>query len=235
MEVHRITILNTKLKAHNLIKTILFFTILTGVLVSVSGCMHTKPIKIAEMNLQSDTSGHILNLHNYGDVNLELLNQAENLVAHSLINKSGDEFGYYAIDYGMSPHLYKGPSVLGHIYIPGALLGLPMTYIRYYLTANLYIFDSEGNLVTMYEEKQDFLHVGGLYYGYNATKKAAKHYSKMFSKMFEKANAESAAINGELKKKGIITETNKKVALPKIRAFFATHKKQNSKISNLPI
>lgn len=235
MEIHRITIFNTNLKVYFPIKGIVFFVILTGVLISVSGCMHTKAIKIAEMKLQSDTSGHILNLHNYGDVNLELLNQAENLVINSLITKSGDEFGYYAIDYGMRPRLYKGLSIMGHIYIPGIILGLPMTYVRYYLNANLYIFDSEGNLVVMYDEKKDFLHVGGLYYGYNPTKKAAKHYSSMFAKMFEKANSESSIINTELKKKGVITATNKKAALSKIRIFFATHKKENSKISNLPM
>ena len=235
MEIYRINVVNKKLKGSARIKSALFLIALLGLLFSILGCMHVKYIKIDEMKLESHSSGRILNLHNYGDVNLELLTQSENLVINSLITRAGDEFGYYAIDYSMSHYLYKAPSIFGNLYIPGAVLGLPMKYVRYYLTANLYIFDSEGNLVIMYDEKTDFLHAEGIYYGHNPTKKFAKHYSDMFTKIFEKVNAESNAINAELKKKGIITEANKKAALSKIRTFFATHKKQNSKISNLPI
>lgn len=221
-------------------KKLFFSTLLVIVMVCMLGCLSVKNIKFTDMDLSVDTSGSILKLRNYGDVNLDLLGQSENLVLDALVLKYGEEYGYYAIDYGAKEHKYTGWSVLSGIIgffpmFPTVFLGLPFNYVRFYLDANLYIFDSEGNLVKMYTEKRNFVRAEGIYYGHNPTATIAKQYSKLFEVIFKKANAESRIINNELKKRGVLTEQKRDVAMSKIREFFATHHKENSKISNLPI
>ena len=214
--------------------------LLSLVMVCFSGCLSLHNIEFREMNLRASTFGRLLNLHNYGDTNLDLLNQSEKLVGDSLILKSGDEYGYYAIDYDVTEHVYKGYSILSgilafapNLFFP-CLFGLPYKYMRFNLSANLYIFDCEGNLVRMYDEKKEIKRAEGIYYGHNQTKNISKQYSQMFAMIFEKANAESETINSELKKKGVLTEEKKALATSKIIVFFASHYKSNSKISNLP-
>lgn len=204
-------------------------------------CTSVHNINFREMSLRVNSSGSILNLRNYGDINLDMLGQSEKLVGDSLILKYGDEYGFYAIDYDATEHVYKGYSILSGIlaftptlFFPG-LFGLPYKYMRFNLTANLYIFDSEGNLVRMYDERKEIKRAEGIYYGHDMTYSIARQYSKMFESIFRKANAESEVINTELEKKGVLTEEKKTRAMSKIRAFFTNHRKERSKISNLPI
>jgi len=104
---------------------------------------------------------------------------------------------------------------------PLLLFGFPSETAKFNITAELYIFDSEGNIVCHYEKEGFFEQTAGLYYGYNPTKNAAIAFSKLYEEIFEMADIDSSMINQTLMTVGPITESNKEQAMEKINAFFA--------------
>lgn len=186
-------------------------------------------VQVKKMNLTVEKKTPlILNLKNAGsiDSNIDLFMQSERLVKGSLIEMSGDEWGYYDVTYSLNRDDRSGfldytvSATLG----AWALLGFP-TWVTYFdLYADLYIFDSNGDLVREYHDRDKLTQVAGLYYGYKPTKRIAKRYSKLYEKMFELAWLQSNEINKSLKKAGKVTDEKDEAARQKIKQFYADRK-----------
>jgi len=113
-----------------------------------------------------------------------------------------------------------GGIVLSAIAPPMLLLGVPSETARFRITVDMYIFDSNGEMVRYFEKSGDFRQTAGLYYGHDPTKKAAGAFSGLFEELFQTANVESDEINQALRAAGPITEENKDQAMKNINAYF---------------
>lgn len=187
------------------------------------GCVGAVQVKKMNFAVEKKTP-LILNLKNAGSVdsNIDLFMQSERLVKGSLIEMSGDEWGYYDITYSLNERptwtgMYIAITTVGI----WPLLGLPMDAVHFDLYASLYIFDSNGDLVREYHDRDKLTQVAGLYYGYKPTKRIAKRYSKLYEKMFELAWLQSNEINKSLKKAGKVTDEKDEAARQKIKQFYA--------------
>lgn len=206
-------------------KRIIYLGVLLMLFVS---CVNT--VQLTKMDLATEKkSPVILNLKNAGtvDSNIDFFMQSERLLKGSLLQMNGDEWGYYDVTYRVDEgeHASKGLSyTVGSTLGVWALLGLPTDIVRFDLSASLYLFDSNGNLVREYHDRNNFIQVAGLYYGYNPTKRVAKKFSKLYEKMFELAWLQSNEINKSLKKAGKVTEEKDEAARQKIKEFYENNK-----------
>ena len=195
-------------------------------LLTLAGCVGSVQPKKMNLTVGKKTS-LILNLKNSGttDANIDLFMQSERLVKGSLIEMSGDEWGYYDVIYSLNERptwtgMYVAISTVGI----WPLLGLPMDAVHFDLYASLYIFNSNGDLVKEFHDRDALTQVAGLYYGYKRTKRLAKRYSKLYEKMFELAWLQSNEINKSLKKAGKVTDEKDEAARQKIKQFYADRK-----------
>jgi hypothetical protein len=118
------------------------------------------------------------------------------------------------------PLIYGTAGILFSAATPPLLLfGVPSEFANFNLKADLYIFDSAGNIIKHFEKTGSFRQVAGLYYGRNPTKNAARAFSGLFEEIFQMANIESCEINQLLIDAGPITEENKKQAVENINTY----------------
>ncbi|MGP1457942.1 MAG: hypothetical protein ACTTKL_01335, partial [Treponema sp.] len=177
---------------------------------------------VEEGKMQLAVKSHtplILNLKYYGNNDIDQFKQSEGLIKGTLINPSGEEFGYYKLKFYDDYYEDITFTLLASGLFPLIPLGFPTHSADMHLHEKLYIFDSEGDLVKEYYESDKFTQVAGLYYGHSPTRRAAKKFSKMSEKIFEMAAVQSNEINQALKKKGPVNEKNKDAALKKIEEF----------------
>ena len=187
-------------------------------------------VKHENMKLKTELDNpSILKLRNYGETNASLLAQSEDIANGHLFKKDGDEWGYYVLSYKTKQEKL-GLGVLAGAFFYLIPLGLPTADAKISLEAQLYIFDSQGQLVKEYKEKDFFIQTAGLYYGHNPTKKVAKKYSNLYASFFEIANLQEDKINKKLLKSGPITKENEDVAKANIEAFFNGRKVSYAKV-----
>jgi len=105
---------------------------------------------------------------------------------------------------------------------PIMLLGIPYETAHFQIQASLYIFDSEGKMVSRFIETGSFSQTAGLYYGHNPTRNAAAAFSKLFEEIFQTASMKSDEINHVLRAAGPITEKNREQAIENIKTFLNT-------------
>lgn len=188
-------------------------------------------VRHEKMQLKSDNnSPSLFKLRNYGEQNDVLLVQSENLTNGHLFKSNGAEYGYYILNYKTEQVKIPIGAITGMFFflIP---YGLPTSGAGISLQANLYIFDSQGQLIKEYEEEDYFTQTAGLYYGHNPTKKAAKKYTRLYEKVFEFATLQKDKINEKLLKSGPITKENEAEAKANIEAFFKGRKESYAKIA----
>lgn len=194
-------------------------------------------VQVKKMNLAVEKKTPlILNLKNSGslDSNIDLFMQSERLVKGILIETSGDEWGYYDVTYSLDrSEVFSGWYVTGSTLGIWPLLGLPNDVVDFDLYANIYIFDSNGDLIKEYHNSGKIRQAAGLYYGYNPTKRVAKKFSELYEKMFELASIQSNEINTNLQKAGKITDEKDKEARQKIKQFYENRNKKTN-IEALP-
>jgi len=181
---------------------------------SISRQVHTLQL---ESNRKNPS---ILRLCNYGDVDVRFYQQSENLAKGHLFIDDGDEYGYYVIKYHLLEETDLANIFITAYFSPLALLGMPVSNSSYYLSAKLYIFDSQGSNVFQYDDSCIFRHFVGLYYGYGLKRKIEKKYSELYERMFDAATHDALDINSTLKKAGPINDENEKLAKANIEAFF---------------
>lgn len=193
-------------------------------LILITSCVGSVQTRKMDLNVERKQPV-ILNLKNAGngEGNLDTFMQSERLVKGTLVQMSGDEWGYYDVVYGIerwNNNWGSGLAQIGLTLGSTIFLGIPTDWSRFELAAGLYIFDSNGNLIREYHDSGKVTVVAGLYYGYNPTKKIAKKFSKLYEKMFELAWMQNNEINKALQKAGKITEEKDGVARQRIREFY---------------
>ena len=197
-------------------------------LILASSCVGSVQMKKMDLNVERKQPV-ILNLKNAGnaDGNLDTFMQSEKLVKGTLVQMSGEEWGYYDVKYSIERWDNQFGAGLAQIGLTAGstiFLGVPTDWSKFELSAGLYIFDSNGNLVREYHDVGKKMLVAGLYYGYNPTKKIAKAFSKLYEKMFELAWMQNNEINKALQKAGKVTEEKDAIARQRIREFYNNKK-----------
>ncbi|MDR0719151.1 MAG: hypothetical protein LBF78_05900 [Treponema sp.] len=177
------------------------------------------------MDLETDVrSQQILNLRNYGDNDIDFFQQSEKLMKNGFLDTRGEEYGYYQVNY--RTRTVEGSLMYIHtlaVTVPLIFLGFPTENAYFYLTADLYIFDSAGNLVKQYQKTGEFSQAAGIYYGGDTTvtQKASRIYSRLYTELFQMANMQSGEINQALMAAGPITKENNSQALANIASNFS--------------
>ncbi|MDR3302332.1 MAG: hypothetical protein LBT01_07385 [Spirochaetaceae bacterium] len=178
-------------------------------------------------------SQEILNLRNLttsGDV--EYIQQDNKLMKSGFLNTSTEEYGYFYTsmhwdwqDYGKSGWVYLGAYTLGVWDLLG-IIGMPTDSASFDIRSQLFIFNSNGDLIKSYAKNGEFTQRTSWWYGHNTTKTAAKYFTKQWDEIFGLANAQSGEINQALKNAGAITIEKDKEAQGKMQnylgAFFSS-------------
>ena len=153
--------------------------------------------------------------------------ELEKLIRNHLFKNEGEEYGYYVLKYHTTRTSNILPACLhtGLLYIL-PLFAVPTHLVDFDLKVDLYLFDSQGNLVKKYKSSDSFRQVAGLYYGHNPQRKMERKYSELYDGLFRKANQEAEYINNILLKSGPIGDKNRKQAKTNIEMFFKTDEKK---------
>ncbi|MDR2495174.1 MAG: hypothetical protein LBD24_08130 [Spirochaetaceae bacterium] len=146
------------------------------------------------------------------------------VMEHSgFLNRSGDDYGYYAVkvtsSYDWAPNFFIIGFINGITLFTGSLFGAPTDLRDFSITAYLYIFNAAGDFVRMYKYTDDFTKIAGLYYGQDPNKKASRYYSRLFKGITAQAAAESDEINYFLREAGPVTPEGALEARTKITEF----------------
>jgi hypothetical protein len=87
------------------------------------------------------------------------------------------------------------------------ILGVPKARVFYNLNAHAYLFDSNGDIVEIYEKTSSIMKYRGWYYGYNIpVEEVSKEYKKMFKEITEEISANKERTNSLLKLAGELKE-----------------------------
>lgn len=184
--------------------------------VFLSGCVGF--VELEEMKFKSGgVSSGILNLKHIEPQNIAYLNMEANLL-EGLFDESSPEYGYIYLDYDVSESNFSLMPMWAAtvVVIPLYFLGFPVHSRDFYLKAYVSIYDSNGELIKSYSKEDDFYHVSGLYYGWNPTRRAGRHFSKMFKEIFKIAAKQQRLINAALIEAGPITKEKEAAAIEKI-------------------
>jgi len=182
----------------------------------------------ADLNLNSDiqTQSQLLNLSNFtGEGSGNFFRQSQNIVGRDFFDTRGEEYGYFAIQIGS--HVQTAPIYWLYLTIGSIglgvpwLVGFPVDANDYTLTAHLYIFDSNGDLVQRFNETARMHITSGIFYGHrpHAHRRASRIFSGLFENLFMEANSRSREINEMLLLQGPIRPDTRAAAQTKISAF----------------
>jgi hypothetical protein len=189
------------------------------------GCVSAPELQKMQL-IPKAKSQEILNLRNLtsgGDV--EYIQQDNKLMKSGFLNTSTEEYGYFYTlmhwdwqDYGLSGWGYLGALTLGVWDLLG-IIGLPTDSGSIDIRSQLFIFNSNGDLVKSYTKSGEFTQRTSWWYGHNTTKTAAKYFTKQWDEIFGLANAQSGEINQALKISGAITIEKDKEAQGKMANY----------------
>ncbi|MDR0719768.1 MAG: hypothetical protein LBF78_09045 [Treponema sp.] len=155
----------------------------------------------------------------------DLYQQAENLIQAGFSDSEGEDYGYYCIYFHNTQSMEMKWLFINAftVFIP-SFFGAPYTEDAYGLTAFLFVFASNGDLIKA-EMKQDvFTNTQGLYYGHHPERIADIRYSEMFSGMVQEMENHSEEINRELLIRGPVTDDKAAAARAKIARLMITLK-----------
>jgi hypothetical protein len=86
-------------------------------------------------------------------------------------------------------------------------LGMPKSRVYYDMTADIYLFDSNGDIIEIDEKTTTIMKYKGFYYGHNPPiKEMSEEYKKMFDEIVNKINGNKVQINNFLESAGILEE-----------------------------
>ncbi|MHC6203566.1 hypothetical protein ACYULU_10275 [Breznakiellaceae bacterium SP9] len=169
-----------------------------------------KPPRTQIHHLRNETVGY----------DIELQRQIEDIMGKYFGARS-EEWGYYTVEF-----TYGIESTVSGAFLAGFsggtlfilnLIGMPWTTWDYRLHAYLRFFDSQGNLVEIFQNSKHFTLVQGFYYG-TPTRKAGEIYSELLQDLLMQADRDTKMINAILEAAGPITAQNAAAARSKVRA-----------------
>jgi hypothetical protein len=138
-----------------------------------------------------------------------LSHETADKIMKGLLVADSSVWGYYHIEHGLSKTENK---LLDFGYFEMVtdilnILGFPKARVFYHLEAHAYLFDSNGDIVEIYEKSGSIMKYRGWYYGYNIpVEEVSKEYKKMFKEIIEEISASKERTNSLLKLAGTLEE-----------------------------
>jgi hypothetical protein len=148
-----------------------------------------------------------LKYHDRSSLNLETANK----IIKSIAAKDSNAWGYYYIQHSFDRAERKLFDIINIDYVTLILhiLGVPEARVHYNLNARVYLFDSYGNIVEIYEKTGYIMKYRGLYYGYNyPVEDMSKEYKKMFKEIINDISTNRERTNNLLLLSGTLENDN---------------------------
>jgi len=148
-----------------------------------------------------------LRFHDRSTLNLETANK----IIKSIAAKDSNVWGYYYVQHDFDRSERKLFDIINIDYITFILhvVGVPEARVHYNLDARVYLFDSYGNIVEIYEKKGYVMQWRGLYYGYShPIENMSKEYKRMFKEIIDDISANRERTNHLLSLSGTLEEDN---------------------------
>jgi hypothetical protein len=184
--------------------TYIIFVLLSFLLTSCA----TKRFNINEVDF---SYGYIeenilpLKYHDRSSLNIETANK----IVKGLSAKDSNVWGYYYIQHNFDRTEQKLFDIINIDYVTLILhiLGVPEARVHHNLAARVYLFDSNGDIVEIYEKSGYIMKYRGLYYGYNLpVKDMSKEYKRMFQEIINDISASRERTNSLLLLAGTLEE-----------------------------
>jgi hypothetical protein len=148
---------------------------------------------------------------------------ARKIMENGFMKRNGDDYGYYYIVLNSRDDAFNwlGIPFVNLIAIPFGFLGLPMSYATYYISAEMIIFNSQGNMVKVYKQSKSFDYNYGFYYGSQdgLNNTASNHYSGLLSEVQNAVQPDVIGINKNLEASGKNTDATKETASKNIQLY----------------
>jgi len=148
-----------------------------------------------------------LRYHDRSTVNLETAHK----IIKSIAAKDSNAWGYYYIQHNFDRSERKIFDIINIDYVTFILhiIGVPEARVHYNLNARVYLFDSYGNIVEIYEKRGYVLQYRGLYYGYShPIDNMSKEYKRMFKEIIDDISTNRERTNHLLSLSGSLEEDN---------------------------
>ncbi len=155
------------------------------------------------------TEQNILPLRFHDRSNLS--SETANKIIKSIAAKDSNIWGYYYVQHDFDRTERKLFDIINIDYVTLILhvLGVPEARVHYNLNARVYLFDSYGNIVEIYEKTGYVLQYRGLYYGYShPIENMSKEYKRMFKEIIDDISTNRERTNNLLSLSGALEEDN---------------------------
>jgi hypothetical protein len=146
-----------------------------------------------------------LKYHDRSNLNRETADK----IMKGLLIADSSVWGYYHIEHEFSKTENKLLDFGYFEWITDVLniLGVPKARVFYNLSAHAYLFDSNGDIVEIYEKTSSIMKYRGWYYGYDIpVEEVSNEYKKMFKEITEEISANKERTNSLLKLAGSLKE-----------------------------
>jgi len=147
-----------------------------------------------------------LRFHDRSTVSAETANKIIMSVA-----ADSNVWGYYYIQHHFDRNERKLFDIINIDYLTFILhvVGVPEARVYYSLRARVYLFDSYGNIVEIYEKTGRIMQYRGLYYGYHhPIERMSREYKRMFQEILNDISANRDRTNNLLLLSGALDEDN---------------------------
>jgi len=156
-----------------------------------------------------------LKFHDRSSVTLETADK----IVKGFSAKDSNAWGYYYISHSFDRTERKLFDIINIDYITFILhvVGVPEARVNHTLVARVYLFDSKGDIVEIYEKTGFIMTYRGLWYGYNLPlEKMAKEYKRMFQEIINDISASRERTNDLLLMAGTMENDDMAGAYTKI-------------------
>jgi hypothetical protein len=156
-----------------------------------------------------------LRYHDRSSLSLETANK----IVKGISAKDSNAWGYYYVQHSFDRTEKKLFDIINIDYVTLILhvLGVPEARVHHNLLARVYLFDSNGDIVEIYEKTGYIMKYRGLYYGYNLPiEDMSKEYKRMFQEIINDISANRDRTNNLLLLAGTLDDDDTAGAYTKI-------------------
>jgi len=146
-----------------------------------------------------------LRFHDRSSVTLETADK----IVKGVSAKDSNVWGYYHISHNFNVTERKLFDIINIDYITFMLhiVGVPEARLYYSLTASVYLFDSKGDIVEIYEKTGNIMKYRGMWWGFNhPIEEMSKEYKRMFQEIINDISANKERTNHLLSLAGVLDD-----------------------------
>jgi len=162
------------------------------------GCARPK-FDINKVDFPTEKQQKVLPLKYYNKSNMK--SESSDKIMKNVLMDGNEFLGYYYVYHSYNKReekvfIYDVLAFEDIVKIVLSVLGVPESRVFYNLDARVYLFDSHGDIVGIYEETNDFFKYKGLYYG-NSTpvKDMSNSYKKMYKDIVDNIASDKERVN----------------------------------------